>query len=384
MSEITNLPVRIGMVGGGTGAFIGGVHRICMRMDGQFDLVAGAFSSDPKTARNSAAELGIANDRCYDSFEEMADKESQREDGIEAVSIVTPNHLHFAVAKAFLNAGIHVICEKPLCVNIDQALELEELVKTSKKLFVLTHNYSGYPLVRQAREMVANGDLGAIRIIQLEYAQDWMTKTLEGAGNKQAEWRSDPSQAGEGGAIADIGTHAFHLASYVTGMNPAELSADLASFGEGRELDDNAHIMLRYNCGARGMLWASQVAPGNENNLRLRIYGSNGGLEWAQENPNQLWFAPFSENKQLITRGGAGTGEVVAHSSRIPAGHPEGYLEGFANIYKDAAMAIRDSRTSGSFGDVVGLPSVGDGRMGVEFIRACVFSSKSNGKWTIL
>jgi predicted dehydrogenase len=367
--------VRLGMVGGGQGAFIGAVHRIASRIDDRFTLVAGALSSDPARAAASAAELGIAAERSYASYEEMARAEAARADGIEAVAIVTPNHMHAGPAIAFLNAGINVICDKPLAATQEQAEAIAAAVKASKAKFVLTHNYTGYPLIRQARQMVAEGQLGTIRIVQAEYVQDWLTEATEKTGNKQAEWRTDPARSGGGGAIGDIGTHAFNLLSFVTGLEAEQLSADLQSFGAGRQVDDNAHIMLRFKGGARGMVWASQVAVGNENGLRLRIYGDKGGLEWGQENPNVMTFAPFGQPKRLLTRGGAGLGGGASSWTRIPPGHPEGYLEGFATLYNDAADLIRGT------GDGSLLPGIDAGMEGMWFIRACIESSGANGKW---
>ncbi|MEX0405966.1 Gfo/Idh/MocA family oxidoreductase [Aquibium sp. LZ166] len=378
-------PIRLGMVGGGQGAFIGGVHRIAARLDGEFTLVAGALSSDPERAKASAAELGLDPERSYGSFEEMAKAEAKRVDGIEAVAIVTPNHMHWPAAKVFLEAGIHVICDKPLTSSLGDAKKLAKLVEKSGKLFVLTHNYTGYPMVRHAREMVASGQLGDIRVVQAEYPQDWLTERLEASGQKQAAWRTDPKQSGVGGATGDIGTHAYNLARFVTGLELDRLLADLTAFVEGRPLDDNAHVMLRFKGGAKGMLWASQVAPGNENALKLRVYGTKGGLEWEQEQPNHLWFTPFGQPKQLITRGGAGAGAAAGRVSRTPSGHPEGYLEGFANIYAEAARAIRAARKKGGklAKDVV-FPTVTDGVEGVAFVEACVKSSAKNAAWTKL
>ncbi|QVQ37462.1 Gfo/Idh/MocA family oxidoreductase [Pseudochrobactrum algeriensis] len=376
--------IRLGMVGGGQGAFIGAVHRIAARIDDQYELVAGALSSDPARAGASAQELGIAPERSYASFEEMALAESKRPDGVEAVAIVTPNHLHGAAARAFLAAGIHVICDKPLTTTVAEAEQLVEAVQQSGKIFVLTHNYSGYPMIRQAREMVANGDLGDIRVVQAEYAQDWLTERSELSGNKQAEWRTDPKRSGAGGAIGDIGTHAYHLAGFVSGLETEAVLAQLTSFVEGRALDDDVQIMLRYKGGARGMLWASQVAVGNENGLKLRVYGSKGGLEWSQSDPNYLWFTRFGEPKQLITRGGAGAGASAARVTRIPGGHPEGYLEGFATIYTEAARAIRAARNGEKPDAAVLYPTVEDGLEGMRFIEASVASSKAGNVWTNL
>jgi len=373
--------IRYGMVGGGQGAFIGAIHRIAARIDDQFELVAGAFSADPDRSRASGAELGIDADRVYGTFAEMAQAEATRDDGIEAVSIVTPNNVHFPAARAFLDAGIHVICDKPLTATLEDAKALAGLVQKSGKVFVLTHNYSGYPMIRHARAMVAAGELGALRVVQAEYPQDWLSRNLETTGQKQAGWRTDPAQAGVGGSTGDIGTHAFHLASFVTGLELDSLSADLTAFVDGRQLDDNAHVMMRFKGGARGMLWSSQVAPGNENALKLRVYGENGALEWCQEDPNYLWHTPLGEPKRLITRAGAGSGEAAARVSRVPPGHPEGYLEGFATIYAEAARAIRAARHGEAPSGEVLFPTVADGLAGVAFVEACVRSSRADGEW---
>jgi predicted dehydrogenase len=378
-------PIRLGMVGGGQGAFIGAVHRIAARLDNEFQLVAGALSSDPERAKASAAELGLATDRSYGSFQEMAKAEAKRPDGIEAVAIVTPNHMHFPPAKAFLEAGIHVICDKPLTSTLADAKKLAALVEKSGKVFVLTHNYTGYPMIRQAREMVEKGVLGKIRVVQAEYPQDWLTTNIETTGQKQAAWRTDPKQSGAGGSTGDIGTHAYNLARFVSGLDLDSLAADLDSFVPGRALDDNANILLRFKGGAKGMIWASQVAPGNENGLKLRVYGEKGGLEWTQADPNYLWYTPFGEPKRLLTRAGAGAGAAAGRVTRVPSGHPEGYLEGFANIYAEAARAIRAARKKGGKlpKDVI-FPTVQDGVEGVAFVEACVKSSKKNGAWTKL
>lgn len=375
--------IRLGMVGGGNDAFIGGVHRIAARLDDRFELVAGALSSTPDKSAESAKALGLA--RSYANFDEMAEAESARENGIEAVSIVTPNHVHFAAAKAFLSKGIHVICDKPLTSTMDDAHALQSVVNDSEALFILTHNYTAYPMIRQAQSMVASGSLGAIRIVQAEYPQDWLTSSLENEGLKQAEWRTDPTRSGAGGSVGDIGTHAHNLACFVTGLSVEKLAADLQCWGSGRSLDDNAHVLLRFNNGARGMLWSSQVAPGNENGLKLRVYGESGGLEWAQEDPNYLWFTPHGEPKRLITRNGAGANDASTSVSRIPGGHPEGYLEGFATIYNDAANAIRAVQSGAQRSDVMGqLPGIEAGIDGMRFIDACVKSSNKNAVWTVL
>lgn len=372
--------IRLGMVGGGQGAFIGGVHRIAARIDGHYDLVAGALSSDPDRARASGAELGLDPKRVYENFDDMARREKRLKEGIEAVSIVTPNHMHFPAAKAFLKAGIHVICDKPLCLDMREAKALAKLVESSGCIFALTHNYTGYPMIRQAREMVAAGEVGDIRVVQAEYAQDWLTERLEATGQKQADWRTDPKRAG-GGAIGDIGTHAYQLAQFVTGMTPESLCAEMTTFVEGRATDDNVQVLLRYPNGARGMLWASQVAPGNENGLTLRVYGDRGGLEWRQEDPNYLWFTPFGQEKRLITRAGAGSGEAAGRVSRVPPGHPEGYLEGFATIYSEVAEAVYAAREGRTPDEAVMFPGIDDGVAGMAFITAAMKSSGGGGRW---
>ncbi|ABL72500.1 Gfo/Idh/MocA family protein [Paracoccus denitrificans] len=371
--------IRLGMVGGGQGAFIGGVHRIAARIDDQYELVAGCFSSTPGKSTASAAELGVG--RAYGDFAQMAMREARRKDGIEAVAIVTPNHLHAPVAREFLKRGIHVICDKPLTATLPEARKLAKAARGSDTLFVLTHNYTGYPMVRQARAMTLAGELGEIRLVQVEYAQDWLAEPIEQAGNKQAGWRTDPAQSGAGGAIGDIGTHAFNLAGFVTGLELEALAADLQSFVPGRAVDDNGHVLLRYQGGARGMLWCSQVASGCENALRLRVYGTRAGIEWAQEEPNYLWVAPLGRPRYRLSRGGAGTGAEAARLTRIPAGHPEGYLEGFANIYAEAARAILARRAGVVPDPAATFPGIREGLEGVAFVDACLRSSRRNGAW---
>jgi len=285
-AEAPQARIRLGMVGGGEGAFIGAVHRMATRLDDHYQLVAGALSSTAEKSMRSGAALVL--DRVYADYATMAAAEAKRADGIEAVAIVTPNDSHAAIAEAFLDAGMHVVCDKPVATNVADARRLQALAARRKRIFAVTYNYSGYPMVRHARRMVADGALGTIRVVQVEYAQDWLTEALEQTGQKQAGWRTDPARSGAGGCIGDIGTHAYHLAHYVTGLEVDTLCAELSTFVAGRRLDDNAQIMLRYANGARGVLWASQVAPGNENGLRLRVYGSKGGIEWQQEQPNHL------------------------------------------------------------------------------------------------
>ncbi len=380
-----NRRLRLGMVGGGRGAFIGAVHRIAARLDDRYELRAGALSSDPERCQASGADLFLPPERCYASFAEMARAEAARDDGIDVVSIVTPNHLHHDAAKAFLEAGIHVICDKPMTTTVEDAEDLAAAVERSGLVFALTHNYTGYPMVRQARAMVAAGDLGALRVVQVEYPQDWLSTRLEESGQKQAEWRTDPARSGIAGCVGDIGTHAFQLAEFVTGLRCTRIAADLTAFVEGRRLDDNAHMMLRFGDGARGMLWASQVAPGHENGLRLRVYGDKGGLEWFQEQPNHLRFSPLGEPPRTITRGGPGSDGAAAHATRIPSGHPEGYLEGFAQIYRDAADLITARMGGAAAGEQAALvPTVRDGVRGVRFIHAAVESSRRDAAWVEL
>lgn len=377
--------IRIGMVGGGEGAFIGAVHRIASRIDDRFELMAGALSSDAERANKSALALGIDETRSYNSFYAMAEEEKQRQDGIQAVVIVTPNHMHFPVAKAFLEQGIHVICDKPVTRTLDEALQLQELVTQSGAFFALTHNYTGYPLVRHAKHLVDTGALGKLRVIQAEYAQDWLTDKAEATDNKQAQWRTDPEKSGMAGCLGDIGTHAFNLACFISGQKVEQVSADLTSFVPGRRLDDNVHTMLRFNGGAKGMLWSSQVAPGNENGLKIRLYGEKAGLEWSQESPNELWFSVFGEPTQRLTRAGHAMSDLANAGTRIPAGHPEGYLEGFANLYFDIAEAIEAIERGESVSSVQGvIPSIHDGVEGMKFITAVLASSDNDGTWQVL
>ncbi len=378
-NEDTSGRIRLGMVGGGNDAFIGGVHRIAARLDDKFELVAGALSSTPEKSRASGEALRLA--RVYEDFKQMAIREARLKSGIEAVSIVTPNHVHYAAAREFLKRGIHVICDKPLTSTLGDAKKLVKAAENADALFILTHNYTGYPMVRQARDMISAGDIGKIRVVQVEYPQDWLTEQQD---FKQAEWRTDPERSGAGGSTGDIGTHAYNLACFVTGLEAESLAADLQAFVPGRQVDDNAHVLLRFRGGARGMLWSSQVAPGNENALRLRVYGEKGGLEWSQEDPNYLWFTPYGDSKRLITRNGAGAGDGANRLSRIPPGHPEGYLEGFANIYGEAAEAILAFRNGQTPDASVTYPTVQDGLKGVKFVAACVNSSARNAAWVSL
>jgi len=369
--------IRLGMVGGGDGSFIGTAHRIAARLDDQFELVAGALSSTPERAHASAAKLHIAPDRSYADYAAMAIVEAQRADGIDAVVIVTPNHLHVPVAQAFVEQGIHVICDKPMATSLVEAQALARAVRERGLLFLLTHTYAGYPMVRQARERVAAGELGALRIVQVEYAQDWLGEPVEHLGNKQAEWRADPKRAGPAGALGDIGTHAYQLARYVSGLAVQEISAELSTFVPGRVLDDHVQAMLRFEGGARGMLWASQVASGACNALRLRVYGTRASLHFDQEQPEQLWFAPLGEPARLLRRGMPPQSAVQASASRIPAGHPEGYFEAFAALYRDFAHAWRGGHSPD-------MPGLQDGLDGMAFIEAVLSSHQQNAGWVRL
>jgi predicted dehydrogenase len=372
--------LRLGMVGGGRGAFIGAVHALAARMDNRYTLVAGCLSASPEKARLSARDWFL--ERSYDTFAEMAEAESKRADGIDAVAIVTPNDTHHAICRAFLDRGIDIVCDKPLTTTLPDALDLVDAVKRSGLVFALTHGFSGYPMVRQARRMVSSGVLGALRVIHVEYLQDWLATPLEGTGHKGATWRTDPARSGPGNCIADIGTHAHHLARFVTGLEVAELAAELHTFIPGRRLDDNAHVLLRFAGGARGSLIVSQVAPGNECGLRLRVYGEKAGLEWDQEHPNQLKFSPLGEATRVLARGEPGLQPASYRVTRVPRGHPEGYLEAFANIYSEAAVAIEARRDGRQVPDgVLTYPTVEDGAIGIRFVEAALESSRRGGAW---
>jgi predicted dehydrogenase len=383
MTTQTSLrPLRLGMVGGGQGAFIGGVHRIAARLDGQYQLVAGALSSQAERSLASGRELGLADERCYSDFREMARREAQRPDGIEVVAIVTPNHLHHAVAAAFIDAGIHVICDKPLTTTLADALDLQARAQAKGVRFLLTHNYSAYPLIRAARAMVARGDLGDLRIVQVEYAQDWLAQDLEASGQKQAAWRTDPAQSGPAGCLGDIGTHAAQLAEFVTGLTPLQISAECTTFVPGRRVDDHVQMQLRYAQGARGLLWASQVATGEENHLRLRVYGTKGAVHWDQENPNELSWQPAGQPAQRLTRGMGLLPDVAASATRTPGGHPEGYLEAFANLYRDFAADVRDHQAGQN--TPARVPGLADGVHSLRFVEAVLRSSAANAAWVSL
>jgi predicted dehydrogenase len=385
MRETTNQPrrkVRLGVVGGGAGSNIGETHRYAARFDDRYALVTGVFASDAERSRDFAASLDIAPDRRYATWQEMAEREARREDGIEVVSIMTPNNSHYAIARAFLEQGIDVICDKPLTTNIEQAFELMRLTQQTGLVFGVTYNYTGYPMVRQAREMIRNGELGEIRIVQVEHASGWASTLLEAEGHKQALWRTTPSIAGKSSVVGDLGTHAHHLARFITGLEISEVSAELSSIVPGRQADDNAHIKLRFNNGAKGMMWVSMVAAGNLHGQRIRVYGEKGNLEWVQEQPNELILRPVDGPQQTISRGFSWLSPAAQRASRLWPGHPEGFIAAFANIYSDIADAVL-ARRDGIEADPLAysFPTVEDGVLGVKFVDAVVESHQQDGRW---
>jgi len=375
--------LRLGMIGGGQGAFIGAVHRLSARMDDKYEFLAGCLSSTPEKAELSAKELGLDLTRSYPDYKTMAEQESQRDDGVEVVSIVTPNHMHAGPAIEFLNKGIHVICDKPMTATMDDAHELMRAIKSSKAHFFLTHNYSGYPVIREMRSLVKNGELGNLRIVKGAYLQGWLGSKEEDSGsNKQAEWRTDPKRSGAAGAVGDIGSHTMHLLEFVTGLKCECVAADLTTFVQGRQLDDDASIMIRMSENVKGNLSISQIATGQENNFTISIYGEKGALHWAQENPNYARFSRVGKADQIITRGGAIQNENSYAPIRIPPGHPEGYLEGFAQIYSDAADIILNHKNKNELLEL--LPGGHSGLQIMKFINASVNSSNNNSIWTDL
>lgn len=377
--------LRMGMIGGGTGSFIGDVHRRAAAIDGMIELVCGSFSSNAEKSKTSGKALYLPEDRCYGSFEEMILKEKELPEGerMDFVSIVTPNHMHFPPAKLALEHGFHVVCDKPMTLTMEEAIALETIVEKSGKLFALTHNYTGHPMVKQARAMVAKGDLGKIRKIQVQYLQGWLSTAVEQTGQKQASWRVDPSKSGIGGALGDIGTHAENLVEYISGLKIKELAADLGKFGEGRVLDDDGNLLLRMENGAKGTMSISQIALGEENDLAIRVYGEKGSLEWHQENPNELITHWLEEPVKIFTPNGNNLYEEALNVSRIPAGHPEGYLEAFATIYKNFATHLM-AVLNGEAIEKPDYPTVTDGIRGMQFIYAAVESDKNNAAWTTI
>jgi predicted dehydrogenase len=375
--------LRMGMVGGGQGAFIGSVHRAAALMDGKIELVAGAFSSDPKRSKASGEDLFLDPERVYPDYQTMARKEAALppEQRIDFVAIVTPNNSHFEIASTFLKAGFNVVCDKPMTFDLKQAKELRKIVQKTGKVFALTHNYTGYPMVKQARAMVAKGQLGKILKIVVEYPQGWLLETIEQTGQKQASWRTDPKQAGASCCIGDIGTHAENLARYITGLRIDSLCAEFTSFGKGRKLEDDGNLLIRYEGGAKGILYASQISAGEENDLNIRVYGTRGSLEWHQENPNHLLLKFNGKPREILTRGNPYLLPPAAAANRLPPGHPEAFLEAFANIYLEAARAIADE-VSGRKVKKYDFPDAEDGVIGMAFIETAVKSAASAQKWT--
>lgn len=376
--------IRMGMIGGGRGAFIGGVHRMAAALDGKIELVCGAFSSDPERSKLSGQDLFLPEDRVYGSYEEMILKEKELPLGerMDFVSIVTPNHVHFGPTAMALKNGFHVVCDKPLSYDMDEALELQKIVKESGLIFALTHNYTGYPMVKQAKDMFKAGEFGKIRKVVVEYPQGWLSTLVEATDNKQAAWRTDPKRSGIAGAMGDIGTHAENLAEYITGLEITELCADISILVDGRLLDDDGNVLLRFENGARGVLYASQISAGEENDLTIRVYGEKGGIEWHQMEPNTLIVKWNDKPVQLYRTGGVGISASSAAHTRIPAGHPEGYLEAFANIYRNVALNI-DAFIEGTELEEVykDFPTVEDGVRGMNFIYKVIESGKSDQKW---
>ena len=376
--------IRMGMIGGGRGAFIGNVHRMAAALDGQIDLVCGAFSSNPDKSKLSGQDLHIDPSRVYGSYSEMIKNEAKLPDDIrmDLVSVVTPNHVHFGPTKMALEHGFDVICDKPLCFDLEEAYTLQNIVRKSNSIFALTHNYTGYPMVKQARHIIKEGQIGAIRKVIVEYPQGWLSTLLEATEQKQAAWRTDPTKSGIAGAMGDIGTHAENLAEYITGLEIESICADISTIVKGRKLDDDGSVLLRYTNGARGILMATQIAAGEENNLNIRVYGENGGLEWRQMEPNTL-IVKHQDRPNEIYRTGVGELCDAANAhTRIPAGHPEGYLEAFANIYRNVAKCIQ-ARIAGEKVDPIyeDFPGIDDGVRGMEFIYKVIESGKSDSKW---
>ena len=379
-------PIRYGMVGGGPDALIGEVHRMAARLNGNIELMAGSFSSDARKSRKFGRELNLKEERLYDSYRQMAKQEAARpaSERIDFVSVVTPNHLHFDVCKAFVEAGIHVVCDKPMTNTVEEADELCRLVEEHETIFALTHNYSGYPMVKEARELVSSGKLGNLRKVVVEYSQGWLSEPIEKEGNKQAAWRTDPDKAGVSSVIADIGSHAEHLVEYITGLQVEQLYADTHTFVEGRPLEDDANMLIHYEEGVRGVLISSQISIGEENGLQIRIYGDEASLEWRQEDPNYLHLKHPDEPEQIYKKGNPYISAVANQNTRIPPGHPEGFIGAFANIYRSVSEAIKaDKRGEEVDSRNYDFPTVQDGANGVRFIHKAVESSKQK-KWVKL
>ena len=377
--------LRMGMIGGGPGAFIGAVHRIAANMDGQIELVCGAFSSDAAKSKQAGEELFLAPERVYGSYKEMIEKEKQLPEDVrmQIVSIVTPNHVHFEPSKMAMENGFHVILDKPMTFTLDEAKALQQVVEKTGKVFCLTHTYTGYPMIKQAKQMVKSGVLGKIRKIYVEYPQGWLSTFLEGSDSKQAAWRTDPKRSGIAGCMGDIGTHAFNMAEYVSGLKTTKICADLNIVVEGRQLDDDGAVLLKFENGATGVLFASQIAAGEENNVKVRVYGEKGGVEWQQQDANTLMVKWLDKPAEIYRTGTGYVNSYASHNSRTPAGHPEGYLEAFANLYRNFALTVRakESRETPK-PEWLDFPGIEDGLRGMAFIENFVKSGKSTEKWT--
>ena len=376
--------LRLGMVGGGKDAFIGAIHRIAAFMDGQIELVCGVFSVDPEVSVESGLEYFIPEERIYENYQQMFEEEAKLPEGerMDFVSIVTPNHVHFEPAKLALENGFHVVIEKPLAFSLEEAVELDKIVKSTGNVLALTHTYTGYPMVKEAKHYVESGKLGSIRKIYVEYPQGWLATPLEREGNKQASWRTDPEQSGQGGAVGDIGTHAANLAEYVSGLEITKICADVNIKVKDRLLDDDCAALLKFGNGASGVLMASQIAAGEENDLKLRVYGEKGGLEWKHTDPNTLLFKPLDGPVQIVRAGTGYLSDIATKNTRTPAGHPEGYIEAFANIYMEFVRAVRDYQNGElKSGNEYDFPDVADGVRGMAFVKNMIESSKSETKW---
>jgi predicted dehydrogenase len=379
------MKLRLGMIGGGQGAFIGAIHRIAARIDDEYELVCGAFSSDAGKAKASGLALGLSEERVYVSYQELFKKEKQLPDSerVQVISIVTPNHLHFEPCKLALQSGCHVILDKPMTFSLDEAKQLKQIAQDSGKLFCLTHTYTGYPMVKEARNLIKQGELGKIRKVYVQYPQGWLSTFLEREDNKQASWRTNPEQSGIAGAMGDIGTHAFNLIEYITGLSTTHVCADINIMVEGRKLDDDGAVLLKFNGGASGVLIATQIATGAENNIKISVYGEKGGLEWQQNDANSLTVYWADRPAEIRRTGGSYTSSFALHNIRTPAGHPEGYLEAFANLYRNFALTIKSQlRQVEAKPEMLDFPGIEEGVRGMAFIECVISSGKSNLKWT--
>ncbi|MES2427227.1 MAG: Gfo/Idh/MocA family oxidoreductase [Bacteroidota bacterium] len=379
------MKLRLGMIGGGQGAFIGAVHRIAARIDGDYELVCGAFSSNAEKSKASGVALGLSADRSYASYEELIEKEKQlpADQRVQVISIVTPNHVHFGPTKMALENGFHVVLDKPMTFSLAEAKELEKVVKSSGKLFCLTHTYTGYPMVKEAKQLVKAGKIGKVRKIYVEYPQGWLSTFLEGEDNKQASWRTDPGKSGIAGAMGDIGTHAFNLMEYVTGLQVTQLCADINIVVEGRKLDDDGAVLIKLNNGASAVLTATQIAAGEENNVKIRVYGEKGSLEWQQWDANTLIVKMSGEPWQIYRTGSGYLTSYATHNTRTPGGHPEGYLEAFANLYHNFALCVKaEIEGTQASPEAQDYPGIDDGVRGMAFIENVIASGKSDIKWT--